>query len=499
MITSRAERVLWCANAALICWLVVAWSISLYCGPIDRNAGFYLPAARMVSEGLVPSVDFWNPYTPGGYYLYALLGERGLSSPLLCKLVTHATLAAFGVLIYATLTRLGQQLSLAVFFAAVFSVWIYSIGSWAVASIDVLQALLVLLSFYCLCRWNGWQGAAVAGLVAGCSLMTKQYAVLSLPWLALFALADYPAQSNVGEASVAGWNWRRCLAFVALVGAPFLLFTAVARQNPIELGQYFATWGGRATSHGWSHGLDAIAKNLTNSSATSMIIVAGVMAVALLALRRSWLHLILAGLFLAGTFPLLVREFAGYAVHAAPWAIMIAAMLCHELSAFFSDRRLANTVLALAACLPLLQITGMGTLLQARMAATNTLGRQQQLAEAIQREIPSRENVFVINSWWLYYLADLQAPLRDYNQLDRPNIDIMAAARDAAEYIVYCHEKDKTLSHEDVTAWIAEPGYFVRQTRFDWHGQPIEIYARAQRDTMAPTVAPPTTPTAQAE
>jgi len=499
MVASRAERVLWCATAALLCWLVVAWSISIYCGPIDRNAGFYLPAARMVSEGLIPSVDFWNPYTPGGYYLYALLGERGLSSPLICKLVTHATLAAFGFLIYATLTRLGQRVAESVFFAAAFSVWIYSIGSWAVASIDVLEAMLVLLSFYCLCRWRSWQGGAVAGLIAGCALMTKQYAVLSLPWLALFALAEYPAFSNVGEATVARWSWRRGLSFVALVGAPFLVFTAVARQNPIELGQYFATWGGRATSHGWSHGLDAIAKNLTNSSATSLIIVAGVMAVALLAWRRSWLHLILAGLFLAGVFPLLVREFGGYAIHAAPWAILIAATLCNELSALFPERRLANTVLALAACLPLLQIAGMGTLLQARMAATNSLARQQQLVEAIQQEIPTRENVYVINNWWLYYLADLQAPLRDYNQLDKPNIDIMAAARDAAEYIIYCPEKEKNLSHDEVTAWIAEPGYFVRQTQLDWHGQFIEIYARSHQDTTAPTATRPTGTAAQAE
>jgi hypothetical protein len=463
-------------------------------GPVDRNAGFFIPLTNMVREGYIPSVDFWNPYTPGSYYLYALLGERGLHSPLVCKLFTHLVLLIFGLTLFATLRTLGHRAALAAFFASAFSVWIYSLGGWALLNIDVLQSMLVLVAFLCLCRWPTRRGAMLAGLVAGCALMVKQYAVLSIPWLALLALLGDVRDETDSARATSTRDWLRPVLFLAVVGTPFLTFVAAARGNPIDLAIYFATWSGQASNHGWAHGVDAIVKNLTGNSATTMISSASLMLAALLVQRRSSFYLVLAGLFLAGVFPSLVREFSGYSVYAAPWVIIICATFAREMSVYFSDRSFATTVLTLLACLPLAQVAVWGTMLQARTAFTNPAARQFELAQILTDAVPTHDNVLVINKWWIYALTDFHAPLRDYNQLDTQNLNAMRPTRDAAEYIVYVRDDKSALAHDAVLAWIAEPALFAPYQELSSHGESIVIFARTR---AAPTTSPESTDISQ--
>lgn len=492
METTKADRVLRWITAVLILWLFAASLISVVFGPIDRNAGFYIPVTELVRQGYVPTVDFWCPYTPGSFYLFSLLGEQGLRSPFVCKLVTHVVLLAYVLTMYCTLLTLGHRSSMAAFFACAMGVWIYSIGSWAIFSIDVIESWLVLVSFLCLCRWPSRRGAALAGLTAGCALMVKQYAILSIPWLALFAYLDARPDDVTNSVAMSRRNWVRPVLFLALVGVPYLVFVLYVRVNVIDEAVYFATWGGQAQNHGWGHGIEAIVKSFTGVSSYSMVVSAAMLMLALLIQQRTAFRIMLAGLFLAGATPLFVREFAGYIIHTAPWAIIVCATFANEFSIYFSNRRLASVTLALVSCLPLVQVAAMGSALQARTAATNPVARQVRLATALKQAVPASDKVLVINKWWLYHLTGFVPPLRDYNQLDVPVLQAMEPARDAAEFIVHAHDDKAAMPHQAIVEWIEQSHEFKIYKVLSVSGDEVTIYARARReDVPAPSPRKP--------
>lgn len=485
----KADRVLNVVTVLLCAWLILASIISIVFGPVDRNAGFFIPMAQLVRQGYVPSVDFWNPYTPGSYYLYALLGEGGLRSPLVCKIATHLVLLAYGLTLFATLRTLGHRASLAAFFASAFSVWIYTLGAWSLFDIDVLESLLVLASFLCLLKRPTRGGAALGGLIAGCALMVKQYAVLFLPLLALWTLFG-KVRDNEDSTRKASLDWLRPILFLACVGVPFLAFVAVAGKNPVDLAIYFATWGGQASTHGWNQGIDAIAKNLTMNSATTMVICAGILLVTLIVWRRQRFYFLLAGMFLAGVAPLLVREFSGYALHAAPWVMIVCATFAADFSLLFADRKLGATLLALLTCLPLAQYAISGMMFQARAVVTNPAARQRELVRALDDALPSRENVLLVNKWWLYPLADLHPPLLNYNQMNDGNLEAMRPARDEADYIAYSIDDNSLLTEQQVQDWIGEASLFEPFVVVRSRGDEVVVYSRQKKEAAATDNAP---------
>lgn len=114
---------------------------------VDVDEGYYLLAAKLVTEGKTPYIDFFYPQMPLLPYVYGwwmkLFGASWYSARCLSALLA----IALGALVYFHLTKTTGKRSLGFLGAALFAFSSFSLAWFTVVKTYSLSALLVFLSY----------------------------------------------------------------------------------------------------------------------------------------------------------------------------------------------------------------------------------------------------------------------------------------------------------------------------------------------------------------
>lgn len=419
-------------------WMLLVWQLAagLWSAPLNPDAGYYLPLARRVAAGEVPFRDFPSLYPPAAYYLFALLSQGGLASPLAIKGALVAVHLLNLILLARVLRRWGFERTETLFLAALGGLWTMRAEGVSVA-LEPLQNLYLLLALWA-CLGRDLRSAAAAGLAVGCALLVKQYALLAIPGLLLVCLS---ASSKEETAAPAWRRWMRPLTLLAMTGAPFLSFAVLTGQAPVSLFRQLASYGGEAASYGVA-GWKSLYLNLVETNGPALPLLAvGILSLWLLWRQPSMLNLGLAALLAGSSAPLLVRSFPHYVQMAIPWSILVWA----RWSWAAADSRAGagadvadggegrRPSLLIASGLLLLPV-----LIQGTVGSIDDLRRRDDLIQrAWARELPSlvaqmrglaaddpaaRRDVTVMNGEWLYALTDCVPPQGDYHFYDAAHV-----------------------------------------------------------------------------
>lgn len=420
-------------------WMLLVWQLAagLWSAPLNPDAGYYLPLARRVAAGEVPFRDFPSLYPPGAYYLFALLGQGGLASPLAIKGALVAVHLLNLILLALVLRRWGFERAETLCLAALGGLWTMRAEGVSVA-LEPLQNLYLLLALWA-CLGRDLRSAAAAGLAVGCALLVKQYALLAIPGLLLVCLS---ASGKEEFAAVPAWRrWMRPLTLLAMTGAPFLLFALLTGQAPVPLFRQLASYGGEAASYGVA-GWKSLYLNLVETNGPALpLLASGILSLWLLWRQPSMLNLGLMALLAGSSAPLLVRSFPHYVQMAIPWSILVWARWSRAATApregatadVADSGEARRPSLLIASGLLLLPV-----LIQGAVGSIADLRRRDDLTQlAWARELPklvaqvrglaaddpaALRDVTVMNGEWLYALTDCVPPQGDYHFYDATHV-----------------------------------------------------------------------------
>ncbi|MGB8658291.1 MAG: hypothetical protein WCE90_10990 [Candidatus Zixiibacteriota bacterium] len=112
--TKKQLQVFWLLLAFQVIFLLVFVFFRL----VDADEGLYLEAARLVSNGKVPYLDFFHNQMPYLPYTYSPVSDFGFSSLFLGRLVSAIASVALGLLVFWLALRLSRspEVSLLIFF-----------------------------------------------------------------------------------------------------------------------------------------------------------------------------------------------------------------------------------------------------------------------------------------------------------------------------------------------------------------------------------------------
>ncbi len=418
--------------------LVGQMAAGIWTAPLNPDAGYYIPLARRVATGEVPFRDFPSLYPPGAYYLFSLLGSENLHRPWAIKAVLAAVhLVNVGLMTLLLRRHANCNPSLALCLAAVGGLWSLRAEGLAVG-LEPWQNLYLLLALWG-CLGGDRRGAIGAGLAAGLALLVKQYAVLSIPGLALVCL--HRAGTGDSRQGTAGGRWSRPLWFLALAAAPFLAFAICTGQAPTPLLRQLASYGGEAASYG-AAGFKSLYLNLLETNGPAMpLAAAGLLGGWLLFRKASWLHLGLVALLVGNMAPLYVRSFPHYVQMAIPWAVLVVAHWSwlagrSEIAGDEPDDARSSVrrhALLAAAGLALVPVLVQGVAISAADVRRRPNLEQLALARALPSALAQvrglsaadatvLRDVTVMNGEWLYALTDIVPPGGDYHFYDATHV-----------------------------------------------------------------------------
>ncbi len=466
---------------------VAQWLLATQVG-LGRDAGFYLPLARDVLRGAVPIRDFAVFYPPGFAYVFAVLGERLLMSPVALKLLMLTLHSMATWLLYRVLRERNRPRREAVLSALLYHAWVISLDGKMIY-LEPLQNLFLVAAWLALLRWPNRLGAAAAGLAAGLALMMKQYSLFLVPGMAWLAL------SGTGGATSRRERWQRGASFVALAPVAFLVFVVATRQDLMTVFRAISTVGGSVgTTLGFSRFAAAgptLARIFDHTALTLLLPVAA--ATLWLILRgRSPYVLALAVTFAGSLAPLLVNQYPHYVQLVVPWAVLSFSEFTH----LFGDQWVEDRArrqrfrerLVLIAALVLMPLFAKATLLDLHYARSEGESRVAHLAVArtVAAALPEHRDVLVINRPWLYILADLTPPNLDYRWPTSVGFEACNDLRDRSRFVVlapFRGENPAAEGHRDVTAardWLHAGGFERFAALPSPWGAPIELYRPAE-------------------
>ena len=429
--------------SALFCLLALAgWAGALRWAPLNVDAGLYLSLSREAAGGEVLYRDLACDYPPAFIELLALAGQRTLRDPLRVKAIVYALHVASALLIYRFLRNRGHERELAVLAAAMFAVWVFACDGTAV----VLEGgvnLALLIGLAAVAIPSRLAPSALAGLACGIALMMKQYAIVGVPAIAILALLrdgrasanmqsvaapsisntdpEMPESGATEESRTTGRrqpSWAMpLLCFLIAITLPAVVYPLLrgfGMSGIAELILHWSTFGDRLDSYEQA-GLRGMFVALTEGGPATALLPFLVLGAALI-IFGDWRQIVLGGTLFLSALPLAVRDYPHYVQLAVPWAVLVAAELSALLARRLGQPSRAALLLTLMALplVPLLPAAG-GVLY--RQARDDELVAQQLLARKAAEQLPTRDDVLVINAAWLYPLADLRAPAGDYRFL----------------------------------------------------------------------------------
>ena len=420
-------------------------AVGLFHAPARWDAGYYLPLAHHVADGLVPYRDFPSHYPPGGSYLLALLGPEGTRSIEACRLVLYGAHLLQALLLVLVLRTLGHSRTHAFLLGVLLLTWVVAADGLHV-KLEPFMGCYLMLGLLVVLRWPSVPGAFLGGLALGAALMVKQLSLLLIPALVVLVLT----QSRTSRRN----SWWRLACLLAAGALPFALFVLPHQLPFFGTLHQVMTYGADAGSFS-AGGPGPLMLALTTGPVAMTVLPAMlVLGLACLLLDRSALNLgLLLGL-LGASVPLLLRPSTHYVQVIAPWALLLVAQLTRHLAGRWTTRPEAAPMLSLLCCAPLatcllLNLTGAYQQLLDR-----PLEVQKQAAAAILAALPGQEDVLILGGPWLHALTDLTPPGR-YYKFASGLPEIQARADSASHVVAFTSSPDTRRTG----AWLLGAGF----------------------------------------
>ncbi|MDA8239929.1 MAG: hypothetical protein M0Z67_06110 [Nitrospiraceae bacterium] len=160
--------------------------------PVNEDAGTFIPIAKEVLQGAVPTKDVMTWKTPGMYYLTALWMKFFGTAYERVVLLVYLVNVLNCLLLYLALSRFVSSriprllLCLSYFYSALLFE-----GFWVV--LEPFQVAFIFAAYLVyLGRREGFFKYGLAGLLLGCSIMIKQYSVFVLAGFLVAIWLDRP-------------------------------------------------------------------------------------------------------------------------------------------------------------------------------------------------------------------------------------------------------------------------------------------------------------------
>jgi len=463
----NAKTGLWILTIALLTQTILLIINSAAKIPVNPDAGYYIPAARLVLAGKVPYFDFPSNYAPGSYYLFALLGESGLRSPLAFMVYNFTFHALNTVMIAAVVRRLGVSWCITGFVSAVYFGALTGLNMTSVV-IEPFQVFFILCSIWLIAKTDrSGRIFLIAGVAAGASLLVKQQSLLWFPGLIVAISLPQAGSTQMVELNPRHWRWKFAALFCIGTGIPFSLFVLLNWVNPWEAFRHIVSFGGLDYApNGFAH-----MKAFLISTPSGTLLLPGI-ALALWAVVR--LHgslLVGIGLcFLLSLATLYVRTFPqqllppleSYVQLILPFLILLVALAGKAATVHFSSEKLAIGIVVLA-LIPAIGSAQYGIQKIKKMPKDGVrLNRQIDIAQKIDKVIGDGLNVLVINAPWIYALTSAQAPLSDYVFV-RELSNAYDVRLKAARYVIV---GPGSIDTERASKWLTHKG-FIKTKAFD--------------------------------
>jgi len=466
------------------------WMVAAAYEPLNPDAGYYAGIGRLVADGYTPYKDIPSHYAPGVYYILSLAGADALGDPLRLRLLVYAFHFVSAALVLLIARRLGHSLPLACLWAAVFLTWIIRLGGTAVV-LEPFVNVFALAAFLATLYLRGALAALAVGLLVGIALLSKQYALLLVPALVL-ALLRAPRLDGRAPAGFSAGSVLRSLAlFGVAVAIPYFLFALTTGQelpgNLIHIATFgrAALWSGSIGAGSYeARGLgEVIWVFRAASGAFQLVIPVALASVLLVLVRPTATSLVLALAFLSPLAQLLIRTYPHYLQLCVPWGVLVLAQLTAAVldapdhrayDADSGDAAMSSRAPALVALLAALLFVPSAyiSLLNARYQQSQTSFEEQvELARQVRAVLPARDDVLVINGTWLYLLADLVPPARNFGFVQSPN-DYMLGASAHVVLLPF-----RRFPFDEARAWIESSGFSVTES-IGWRGETVLIYSR---------------------
>lgn len=324
--TNIALRLLAVGSLLAALYLFLAFRVV----PVNEDAGTFIPIAKEVLQGAVPTRDVMTWKTPGIYYIAGfwmrLFGTDFDRVVLLVYLVN--ALNAF--LLYLVLSRFVTVrlprllLGLSFFYSSIILE-----GFWFV--LEPFQVAFILAAYLAyLGKSEGFLKCAVTGLLVGCAVMVKQYSV--------FVLAGFLSAIWLERRKKDGvWAVGKKIVATALLSTlPFFAFVGLTGADMVAALRSFGVLGSASASYvavGWSGPGRYVSGLLAGLVQANWLFLPFLLFLLLLLKRRGYfspdvrLHISAGVLFLFSSLPLLVRQFNHYFLLVAPWSYILLGML----------------------------------------------------------------------------------------------------------------------------------------------------------------------------
>jgi hypothetical protein len=406
-------------TAMLVLLVLGFWFTAALHFSLSPDSGYYLPAARSILDGLTPYADFFTPYTPGGYYLFALLGENLLGNPVAAKALLYCVHLFNAGLIYAILRKFGHDRVLSAFFSAVFAAWIITLDGRDIV-LEPFQSMFLLLGFLAAIYRSGMVAIGLSGIAVGCALMAKQTSFISVPVFLLIAAVPSWVSRDNPETETVSIAVKRLVLYGVALAVPFTLFCILTGQNFLQTFVKVASFGARLTGYvGAEYGLYDIVRVMLGGELQGQMLLPliGIAALVLI-LDPTRLNLSLIGLAALNFLPIIfVRGYGHYIQLIAPWGVLLMAQLCLAIGKRFPSESWVSRVVALLVAIPILPAALLMVHLHRIEIHKFPIDHQIGLTNEIRQFVKDPRDVLVVGRqpwlYYLYYTAHLVPPKHD--------------------------------------------------------------------------------------
>ncbi|MGQ9662293.1 MAG: hypothetical protein ACUVWX_08165, partial [Kiritimatiellia bacterium] len=225
---------LWCAAVVLA---LLLWAANLFFGEINQDEGIYLYAAREVTRGRLPFIDFASTQGPVMAFAYAaaypLVKLWGVGGGRLFTAALGFAGCAIAALLARRIAREGNRDSAALIGFILAGVNVYQSYFTVVVKTYALAGLLLTAAFLALSFCEGRRGGLAAfgaGALSALAAGTRLSAVVAMPVIFIWLLLSSGRQARSVKKPLVGshvhpaaWFATGCAATLLVIFLPFAL------------------------------------------------------------------------------------------------------------------------------------------------------------------------------------------------------------------------------------------------------------------------------------
>lgn len=410
---------------SLLCICIYIWFLAIEQYPLNPDAGYYLTAGKYIVNGLAPFNDFHTAYSPGVFYIFALLEKVGSEFGNYQKLITYLIHLLNGFLLAVIFLRLNFSKNLAFTGGTLFVLAAFSLDGQAIV-LEPFQNIFILSSFLAAISLKYHKAAIISGLFLGFGLMAKQSSMFSMPVIAMLIAFPFWFQLTTDKEENKGFIKR--LSFFGLsISLPFVLFCILTQQSLITAFIKLATLGGKAKSYvGLKYTLyDVIDTFISVGGGSRLLIPMIVVAALVLFFSKNNMHRLLLVGFLFNLMTILfVRGYPHYIQLLMPWGILLLISLISILNR--ECKKIENIIIMLAIIPFIAPVLSTAHNLRIQFSKKPII-EQRELSYSIKTILGNKEKTIIIGDPWLYYTNNIVA--------DEYNLGFIKAAHQIEERI----------------------------------------------------------------